>query len=816
MLRKLLIILVMALLLVVPSASSADDDLLDAFYSWYYQPMKDLISFAHETEVAHEYWRTQKQLHEYDVGVLENRMVFAEAALVSDRIVGVLLSIPLTPDPGNFTKALSVIGVVSNVNGLLDDLGMAEIPEGTEWFYERSSWVAWGALLHDAAGSLSEIKKISQYKNIHVLAQPSLSPVNLTKLLNLQLFAVSVADWALDKTLMSQVRSTYRLDRIKLFLAINEMHMASELEKLYKKAESKTLTSMEATAVMGIEANYYASRADSFAQDIQYWQEELHPTTGTLPFSKKTLMDLIPGYDDSKTEQEMLEYSQRMCKSYKYLHSQALFFIENMCERASQKAEEKATEEQLRKERGLERMAKSLLAYAQAGDAPKVKTLLGEGVDVNATDEDGNTALILVAASRHEEVVEILLSNGADVNARNGAGETALMRANSDAVVRQLLLKGANVGARNKDDKTALYLFVERHGWTLSPEVITTARRMVNAGSDVNELDGQGRTLLFFAAGLNDGWDGRLDLATLLVELGVDVNKSDAWNRTPLMIASGSGESEIVDLLLSEGAHVDAEDGDGRTALMYAAGHNQEWTENTDVIERLIRQGANIEAQDEAGRTSLMYAVMRCNLDDAELLLGKGADPLLTDSDGRTIFELDIQYRANLFVTDYYERDSQKNCQQLADLLTEVKATLAPEEVKGKPIEGEPIVTQHLGTITYQETPKTWTINVPEGSDKVEVAIYGYGKENQQGMYGGWAAYLKVNGKYAWEFTRFDKELGGVIYDHLKGEEVLEVNGKDSYYDVTSMIAPGENTITYYHFSEGPGIGVKVRIHRKV
>lgn len=130
--------------------------------------------------------------------------------------------------------------------------------------------------------------------------------------------------------------------------------------------------------------------------------------------------------------------------------------------------------------------------------------------------------------------------------------------------------------------------------------------------------------------------------------------------------------------------------------------------------------------------------------------------------------------------------------------------------------EAEPVVTQHLGTITYQEAPRTWTINVPESSDKVEVAIYGYGKENQQGMYGGWSAYLKVNGKYAWEFIRFDKELGGVIYDHLKGEEVLEVKGKDSYYDVTSMVTPGENTITYYHFTEGPGIGVKVRIHRKV
>lgn len=816
MLRKLLIILVIALLLVVPSASSADDDLLDVFYSWYYQPMKDLISFVHETEVVHEYWRTQKQLHEYYVVVLENRMVFAKAALVSDRIVGVLLSIPLTPSPGNFIKALSVIGVVSNVNGLLDDLGMAEIPEGTEWFYERSSWVAWGALLYDTAGSLSVIKEISQYKNIHVLAQPNLSPVNLTKLLNLQLFAVSVADWALDKTLMSQVRSTYRLDRIKLFLAINEMHMAAELERLYKKAESRTLTSMEATAVMGIEASYYASRADSYAQDIQYWEEELHPTTGTLPFSKKTLMDLIPGYDDSKTEREMLEYSQRMYKNYKYLHSRALLFIENMCERASEKTEEKAVEDQLRQEAWLERAVGPFLASARSGDARKVKILLGEGVDVNATDEDRNTALMLAAASRRDEVVEILLSSGADVDQRNNAGETPLMRANSDAVVRQLLLNGANVGARNKDDKTALYLFVERHGWTLSPEVIKTARRMVNAGSDINELDNQGRTLLFFAAGLNDSWDGRPDLATLLIELGVDVNRPDAWIRTPLMIASGLGESEIVDLLLSEGAQVDAKDGDGRTALMYAAGHNQEWTENTDVIERLIRQGANIETQDEAGLTSLMYAVMRCNLDEAELLLSKGADPLLTDSDGRTIFELDIQYQANLFVTDWYERDSQKNCRQLATLLAEVKATLAPEEVKGKPIEGEPVVTQHLGTITYQEAPKTWTINVPEDFEKVEVAIYGYGKEDEGNMYGGWAAWLEVNGNRAWKFIRYDSKRGGIIQDYLKGEEVLETSGKDSYNDITSMVSPGENTITYYHYTEGSGIGVKMRIHRKV
>ena len=129
------------------------------------------------------------------------------------------------------------------------------------------------------------------------------------------------------------------------------------------------------------------------------------------------------------------------------------------------------------------------------------------------------------------------------------------------------------------------------------------------------------------------------------------------------------------------------------------------------------------------------------------------------------------------------------------------------------PAEAERVAAQHLGTITFYEAPRTWTINVPEGFEKVEVAIYGHGKEDEQHMYGGWRAWLKVNGKYAWKFVRFDQEVGGIINDYVKGKEVHEVTGKDYYCDITSMVTPGKNTITYYHYTEGPGIGVKVRIH---
>lgn len=97
-----------------------------------------------------------------------------------------------------------------------------------------------------------------------------------------------------------------------------------------------------------------------------------------------------------------------------------------------------------------------------------------------------------------------------------------------------------------------------------------------------------------------------------------------------------------------------------------------------------------------------------------------------------------------------------------------------------------------------------WAYEKVTGQDvEVEVAIYGYGKEDEENMYGGWNAWLRVNGEYAWKFIRFDQKLGGIIQDYLKGEEVREVTGKDSYYD-----------ITYYHYTGGPGIGVKVRIQR--
>jgi ankyrin repeat protein len=65
------------------------------------------------------------------------------------------------------------------------------------------------------------------------------------------------------------------------------------------------------------------------------------------------------------------------------------------------------------------------------GWMPAVRYLVEEiGVDVNARDHEGNTALHHAAARGDNEMILYLVSKGADVNAVNRAGETTVDMAN--------------------------------------------------------------------------------------------------------------------------------------------------------------------------------------------------------------------------------------------------------------------------------------------------------------------------------------------------------------------------------------------------
>ena len=57
------------------------------------------------------------------------------------------------------------------------------------------------------------------------------------------------------------------------------------------------------------------------------------------------------------------------------------------------------------------------------------RTALDAGIDVNAVDSAGNTAVHIAASRRLDTVVQLLADSGADLDALNDQGETPLVRA---------------------------------------------------------------------------------------------------------------------------------------------------------------------------------------------------------------------------------------------------------------------------------------------------------------------------------------------------------------------------------------------------
>lgn len=86
---------------------------------------------------------------------------------------------------------------------------------------------------------------------------------------------------------------------------------------------------------------------------------------------------------------------------------------------------------------------------------PCVRALLKHGVETEAVNHTGRTALSQAAANGHKIPVKLLLKAGANINSQDVSGNTPLARAAAakhDAVVRFLLENGADPNLVDEDE----------------------------------------------------------------------------------------------------------------------------------------------------------------------------------------------------------------------------------------------------------------------------------------------------------------------------------------------------------------------------
>jgi ankyrin repeat protein len=333
---------------------------------------------------------------------------------------------------------------------------------------------------------------------------------------------------------------------------------------------------------------------------------------------------------------------------------------------------------------------------AEKQDRAKVAALLKQGVEVNAPQADGMTALhwaayhddlptatllvkaganakvanryavtplALACTNGNTEIVELLLQAGADPNATLRGGETALMtaaRTGKTGPVKALLARGAKVDARDRKGQTALM-------WAAADGHADVVTMLLKAGADFRTPLPSGFTPLLFAAR-----EGRIDVVKGLLKAGADVNETlqpkkpaprgPKAGSSPLILAVENGHFDLAVVLLKAGA----DPNDQRAG--FGALHQISWVRkpsrgddeegnpppigsgkltSLEFVKEMVAHGANVNLPlkqsvrgrgilSRPGATPFLAAASTADVPLLRKLLDLGADPKLPNAQGST------------------------------------------------------------------------------------------------------------------------------------------------------------------------------------
>lgn len=279
--------------------------------------------------------------------------------------------------------------------------------------------------------------------------------------------------------------------------------------------------------------------------------------------------------------------------------------------------------------------------YDEAKEIFKTKT------DINACDENGDTALHVAARVNEADLVSFLIIKGADTEVQNKEGDTALHVAiKNDAIdaAKVLAIVHGDIFAKDAEENTALELALAK-GEEWYDAMITSQT------GKIRDVDGESIVHYFVKT--------RDELAIdRCIQVGVPLSVRDNYGFTPLDLAFKSAENSasirIAARLLLAGATPVRGDfayfedavrthnmilrfNDGQTPLHIATidGH-------TGIVDYILKEHTAVRiadilsAQDISGATPLHEAVRYGRVDIARLLLASGANVNAMDSIGKT------------------------------------------------------------------------------------------------------------------------------------------------------------------------------------
>ena len=275
-------------------------------------------------------------------------------------------------------------------------------------------------------------------------------------------------------------------------------------------------------------------------------------------------------------------------------------------------------------------------------DTATVAMLVRAGADIDARNDQGETALQSAASRGNIQLVNKLLELGALPEPGVAAmrqptfpvcdwGSYDLFAVAPVGRLKECRTGGMWFNSMNYMGETPLHTLVGQQEW--NHHFLTYAIAvLLGAGADINVRDRRKYTPLHYVAGDTRRSLGLPDAATALLKGGAEVNARSRVGLTPLHFAAGArfDNRATAMVLMDAGADVNARRDSGGTPLHSASGRSG----HPAMIRFLVRSGADVNARNASGETPLHTAVREGNPAAAAQLLALEADPTLVDSSG--------------------------------------------------------------------------------------------------------------------------------------------------------------------------------------
>lgn len=247
-----------------------------------------------------------------------------------------------------------------------------------------------------------------------------------------------------------------------------------------------------------------------------------------------------------------------------------------------------------------------LFEAARNGCVSMAPTLFAAGASRLARDREGDTPLAIAARKGRLPMIEALLGG----------------------------VKPEDAGLDKPDVHGATPLLLA----TLAGRA-SAAKRLLEAGAEVNVANDQGETPLTAAAYVRNA-----ELGALLLDRGARVDVTDRTGKGPMVYAAAQGVDKLVARLLELGVDPNRRYGGEVTALMWAAGHADSAPASgaLSAVKLLIAHGAKVDLVDDRGRSALMVAAALGHAEIVGTLLEAGADRALRDKGGKSAADLAV------------------------------------------------------------------------------------------------------------------------------------------------------------------------------